>query len=60
MGKLFRHLNHAKGRHDHTNSIVRTTIGDINEVAEDLEWGSSKQLTGLDNRVQMSQATFGA
>ena len=35
MGKLFRHLNHAKGRHDHTNSIVRTTIGDINEVAED-------------------------
>ena len=35
MGKLFRHLNHAKGRQDHANSIVRTTIGDINEVAED-------------------------
>ena len=51
MGKLFRHLNHAKGRHDHTNSVIRTTIGDMNDIAEDNEWGSGSQDNGLGNRI---------
>ena len=51
MGKLFRHLNHAKGRHDQTNSVIRTTIGDINEIAEDNEWGSGSYDDGLGNKI---------